>query len=77
MRESVEILKSLPQTLQVGHMVALKELATKSNIRLPLHNKMSSKYVLHNLLLSFKKNEDAGFIGVPNKEIIQVTIASL
>ncbi|PBK84287.1 hypothetical protein ARMGADRAFT_1048260 [Armillaria gallica] len=58
-------------------MVALKELATKSNTRLPLHNKTSSKYILHNLSLSFKKNEDAGFIGVPNKEIIQATIASL
>ncbi|KAK0494236.1 hypothetical protein EDD18DRAFT_1077432 [Armillaria luteobubalina] len=74
---SIKIPMSLPQTMNVSQLVATKELATKANKRMSLYHEISSKYVIHQLTSSLKKNKDAGYIGIPNRELIQATIANL
>ncbi|KAK0201952.1 hypothetical protein DFS33DRAFT_1462420 [Desarmillaria ectypa] len=66
-----------PTREPVGEAVATKELANKVDKRAILHNDTDSKYVLQQLSTSLRKMEDAGYIGVPNKNIIQAMIASL
>ncbi|KAK0493533.1 hypothetical protein EDD18DRAFT_1078253 [Armillaria luteobubalina] len=63
--------------MNVSQLVATKELATKANKRMSLYHEISSKYVIHQLTSSLKKNEDAGYIGIPNRELIQAMIANL
>ncbi|KAK0436132.1 hypothetical protein EV421DRAFT_2011089 [Armillaria borealis] len=40
-----------------------------------LYHEISSKYVIHQLSSTLKKNKDTGYIGIPNRKLIQATIA--
>ncbi|KAG7443946.1 uncharacterized protein BT62DRAFT_901672 [Guyanagaster necrorhizus] len=64
------------QTSQAREVVAIKELLAKTNKRVILYNKKGSKYVLNHLSKTLKRMKDMRYIGVSNKKILQVMVAS-
>ncbi len=73
---AIRVPAMLPQTNQVGEAIATKELAERINKRTILHNDTDSQYVLKHLTTSLHRMEDSGYIGVPNKNILQAMVAS-
>ncbi|KAK0244533.1 hypothetical protein EDD85DRAFT_945872 [Armillaria nabsnona] len=76
LERALRVPSNLQQTNQVGEALAAKVLADSVNTRTMLHNDTDSKYVLKHLTTSLQTMEDAGYIGIPNKKILQAMVAS-
>ncbi len=72
---ALRIPSSLPQSNQVGEAIATMTLAERVSKRATLHNDTDSQYVLKHLTTSLRTMENSGYIGVPNKKVIQAMVA--
>lgn len=75
--KSLRVPKELTQTNQVAEMYAVLEAARSFPGNETLEILTDSRYVIKSLTSNLKANEDRGFIGIPNKELIKCTIAAL
>lgn len=76
LERALKVLQSLRQSNQVGGVLAAKILADSVNPRYTLHNDTNLKHLLRHLILSWELMEDNGYIGIPDKDILQSMIAS-
>lgn len=67
---------NLPQTNNVGEMLAVLLAMKKINRQTNLLIKTDSDWVIRNLTSTRRKNEDNGYIGVSNGSLIKTTIAT-
>ncbi|KAK0183551.1 hypothetical protein F5146DRAFT_1010429 [Armillaria mellea] len=76
LERALKVPQSLHQSDQAGGVLAAKILADSVNPRYTLHNDTNSKHLLRHLILSRESMEDSGYIGIPDKDILQSMIAS-
>lgn len=76
LKRTIRVPAVMQQLNQASEALAVKILADSVSARATLHNKTNSKHVLKHLITSLKTMEDNGYIGVPNKNILQAMVAS-
>jgi ribonuclease HI/exonuclease III len=74
---AIRVPQEMKQSNQTGEMLAIKQLAEEADPERNLRIETDSRYAIAACTTNLRKMEDEGFIGVSNRELIQVAIARL
>ncbi|PBK69093.1 ribonuclease H-like protein [Armillaria solidipes] len=69
--------KGAEQTNNTGEVRAVLQRAIDANPYIPIHTKADSTYTIDGLCIHLRKWEDNGWIGIPNRRLLQATAAKL
>lgn len=75
--KSLRLPSAPPQTNQVAELTAIKFAADENNGTPNLYVESNSKYAINALTRNLTRNEDLGYMGMANAEILQATAATL